>query len=130
MSGHRAAAGARYLIGPAEDIPERGALLAHAGEVQVGVFRVGGDLYAYENRCPHQGGPVCRGDVVGRLQELLGDGGVTLALVESEDRIDLACPWHGWEYDLRTGAHIGNPSIRLRSFPVYEQDGDVYVELR
>jgi len=129
MSGTRTTSRGRYPIGAAADIPERGVLLVRVGDLQVGVFRVGGKFYAYENRCPHQGGPVCRGDVVGRLEEVLGEGGVTLALMESKERIDIACPWHGWEYDLRTGTHIGNPSIRLRSFPVHEQDGAVYVDL-
>lgn len=119
----------RYLIGPVDAIPEKGVVLSQAGELQLGVFKVRGRLYAYENRCAHQGGPVCRGDVVGRLQEEIGDGGISLGLTESEERIDIACPWHGWEYDVETGAHIGDPRIRLRRFPVHVHDDAVYVDV-
>lgn len=119
----------RYRVGPADAVPERGCTLVSAGSVEVGVFRVNGRLYAYENRCRHQGGPVCRGDVLPRAEEPIGPGGVSLGLVESGERIDVACPWHGWEYDLQTGAHIGDPAIRLRSFPVWEEAGEVFVEV-
>jgi nitrite reductase (NADH) small subunit len=119
----------RYRIASIEEVPEKGVVLSQAGDLVIGVFKVKGKLYAYENRCAHQGGPVCRGDIVGRFEEPLGDGGVSLGLVESEERIDIACPWHGWEYDIETGEHIADSSIKLRSFPVYEEDGAVYVEV-
>jgi len=119
----------RYRIAPFAEIPEKGVVLSQAGELQIGVFKVKGRLYAYENRCAHQGGPVCRGDVVGRFEERIGERGVSLGLVESEERIDIACPWHGWEYDVETGEHIADREIRLRSFPVYEEDGVVYVDV-
>src|SRR5690242_11842284 len=48
-----------YRVGPLDLIPERGGILAVAGDVEVGVFRLDGELRAYENRCRHQGGPVC-----------------------------------------------------------------------
>jgi len=119
----------RYRIGAAAEIPEKGVVVAQAGDLQVGVFRVKGRLYAYENRCAHQGGPVCRGDVLGRFEEPIGPGGESLGLVQSEERIDIACPWHGWEYDIETGEHIADRQIKLRGFPVYEDDGAVYVEV-
>jgi nitrite reductase/ring-hydroxylating ferredoxin subunit len=119
----------RYRIGTFDEIPEKGVVLSQAGDLQVGVFKVKGRLYAYENRCAHQGGPVCRGDVVGRFEEPVGEGGVSLGLVESGERIDIACPWHGWEYDVETGEHIADRAIKLRSFPVYEEDGAIYVDV-
>jgi nitrite reductase/ring-hydroxylating ferredoxin subunit len=124
-----AAESIRYRIADLADIPEKGVVLSQAGELQIGVFKVKGKLYAYENRCAHQGGPVCRGDVVGRFEEPLGEGGASLGLVESEERIDIACPWHGWEYDVETGEHIADREIKLRSFPVYEEDGAVFVDV-
>lgn len=119
----------RYRIGPVDAIPERGCVLAQAGDLQIGVFKVHGRLYAYENRCAHQGGPVCRGDVFARQEERIGANGVSLGLVESEDRVDVACPWHGWEYDVQTGINIADPTVRLRAFRAVEEDGDVYVEV-
>jgi nitrite reductase (NADH) small subunit len=119
----------RYRVGELSAIPERSCVLVRAGDVEVGVFKLRGALYAYENRCRHQGGPVCRGDVLARQEEVIGEGGVSLGLVESGDRLDIACPWHGWEYDVETGRNIADPTIRLRSFPVYEEAGEVFVEV-
>ena len=119
----------RHRICELHEIPDNGVVLAQAAALQIGVFKVGGKLYAYENRCAHQGGPVCRGDVLGRFEERIGAGGESLGLVQSNERLDIVCPWHGWEYDVATGEHIADSSIKLRSFPVHEQDGVVYVEV-
>jgi nitrite reductase (NADH) small subunit len=121
--------GVSYEVMAAQDIPEGGVVLTQAGALQVGIFKVNGRFYAYENRCPHQGGPVCRGEIGRRAEEPLGEGGISFGLVESEHRIDIACPWHGWEYDLETGEHIADGTIRLRSFPVHIRDGVVYVDV-
>ena len=48
--------------------------------------------------------------------------------VENEGEI-LACPWHGWEFDLTTGEMIADERIRLRKYPVEVRDGTVYVTL-
>ena len=95
--------------------------------VEVGVFRVHGKLVAYENRCRHQGGPVCTGAVMGKLEAVLGPGGTILEERFSEDELHLVCPWHGWEYDLATGECAADRRITLRAFDVREEDGQVYV---
>src|SRR5436305_737240 len=76
MEMHRGAATSRveYRVGPVRDIPEGGGVLVVAGGTEVGVFRVRDAIHAYENRCMHQGGPACTGEIVG------GDGGADAAL--------------------------------------------------
>jgi nitrite reductase/ring-hydroxylating ferredoxin subunit len=74
--------------------------------------------------CPHAGAPVCAGLV----------GGTTLPSGVYEYRLGcegaiLRCPWHGWEFDLRSGEHLTDSRIRLRGFPVVEEDGQLYVLL-
>jgi nitrite reductase/ring-hydroxylating ferredoxin subunit len=103
-----------------------GVLVTVAG-VEIGIFRVQGRLVAYENRCLHQGGPVCTGAVLGRLVAVLGPGGTIAEERFSTDELHLVCPWHGWEYDLASGACAADRRIRLRAFDVREQDGQVYV---
>jgi nitrite reductase/ring-hydroxylating ferredoxin subunit len=116
-----------YLICKSVEIPERGRILADLGGRVVGIFRVHGVLYAYENRCCHQGGPVCRGDVLGRWEEVFAPTGEVVSEGFSDTDIDIACPWHGWEYDLTTGKNIADPTIGLTAYPVEERDGAVYV---
>jgi nitrite reductase/ring-hydroxylating ferredoxin subunit len=116
-----------YRVGPLDEIPERGGVLAIAGDVEVGVFRVDGGLRAYENRCRHQGGPVCTGEILGRYVADLNADGTIAGERFDDDQLRIACPWHGWEYDLATGRCTADPRFGLRRFEVLVREGDVYV---
>ena len=56
-------------------MPEGGRLVVDVGETTIGIFRVGGNLYAYLNKCAHQGGPVCQGKIIPRVNEVIDEGG-------------------------------------------------------
>ena len=86
----------------------------------IGVFNVKGTFYALRNACPHQSGPLCRGQVKGLLQAT-DQKHLTL----SREGEILRCPWHGWEFDLTTGRSIFNPhKVRVRSYPVTVEPDD------
>jgi nitrite reductase/ring-hydroxylating ferredoxin subunit len=91
----------------------------------IGVFRVDDQFYAIRNRCPHQGGPLCEGRVFPRaLSEVPGE--IDLA----KGAPLLACPWHGWEYDLETGqSWIGASEPRVGSYPVSVEQGGALAAL-
>lgn len=74
----------------------------------VALFHVGPEFYAMDGICPHQGGPLGKGRLSGCV---------------------LTCPWHGWQYDVRTGQHLVNQSIRHPGFPVKVEGGQVWVDL-
>ncbi len=95
--------------------------------VQVGVLNVDGDYYAIQNECAHQGGPVCEGDVRPELVGEFVEPGQRVTERHGE-RLTIACPWHGWEYDLETGRHLGVDDIAIRTYEVVEDDGVLYVE--
>ena len=118
----------RYRVCPLGEIPQTGGVLADVGGREVGVFRHEDRLYAYDNRCIHQGGPVCSGELVGATRRELGDGGEVVRDVLDEHEMRLVCPWHGWEYDLATGEVAHNRRLRLRRFPVTVEDGVVYID--
>jgi nitrite reductase (NADH) small subunit len=94
---------------------------------EIGVFEHQGQLFAYENLCRHQGGPVCEGTVLGKVEAILADDNVQLGERFSEDSLHLICPWHGWEYDLRTGRCATDPTLAIRKFDVFERDGELYL---
>ena len=129
MSGYPQRVATEYRIGPLDGIPERGGVLAIAGDVEVGVFRVDGGLRAYENRCRHQGGPVCTGEILGRYVADLNADGTIAGERFDDDQLRIACPWHGWEYDLATGRCTADPRFALRRFEVLVREGDVYVRV-
>ena len=112
---------------PASEIPEGGGVLVVAGDVELGVFRVKGQLIAYENRCMHQGGPVCTGEIMGRYEQVLNADGTVAGERFDEAEPHLVCPWHGWEYDLENGACAADRRLKLRSFHIVLREDDVFV---
>ena len=117
----------RYHIGPESLVPEETGLLARVGGVEIGVFRVGEAYKAYENVCLHQGGPVCSGVVIGKVEQVLRDDMTVAFERESTEELHVICPWHGWEYDLATGECATDRRLRLRPFEVELVDGELYV---
>lgn len=114
-------------MGTADGIPEGVVVTVDVGGVEVGVLRVLGQLRAYENRCPHQGGPVCYGRLVGRQEAVLDQDRRIVRERLSSENFDLVCPWHGWTYDALSGECIGDRHYRLRRWNVVERDGQVLV---
>lgn len=118
------------LIPSAGDIADSDGILVKLDDGrEVGVFRVHGRLVAYENRCAHQGGPVCTGVILGRCEQILAPDKTVLREVLNAEHPHLICPWHGWEYDLETGECAANRRYRLRSIEVSEHDGNAYLHV-
>lgn len=110
------------------DVPEGGRyVVAIDDDLRIGIFRFHGALYAYENACPHQGGPVCQGRLVDGVTERLDEHRHSLGLAFDKDDPHIVCPWHGFEYRIKTGEHPGAPRFRLRAFEVFEQGGEISV---
>jgi nitrite reductase/ring-hydroxylating ferredoxin subunit len=109
----------RYVVARARDIPAGERLIVNVSGRSIGIFNVEGSYYALLNRCPHRGGQLCKGDVIG-LVESDGPGDLRL----DKDQLYIACPWHGWEYELGTGQSWWNPQrTRARPFPVSVDSG-------
>jgi nitrite reductase/ring-hydroxylating ferredoxin subunit len=118
-----------HRVARADEIPDGERLLVSVQDLEVGVFRVGGILYAWENSCVHQGGPVCTGRILGRTELILADDKTALREERSSEETHIACPWHGWEFNLETGECPALPSRRLRRVEVAERDGEVFLRL-
>lgn len=117
------------VIGKASDFADPGRKVVEVAGVEVGVFCLHGKFTAFENVCPHMGGPVCQGKIIARVQELVAPDKTSLGLSFAKDQTNVACPWHGYEFDIATGQHQGNPRMRLRPVKVEVVDGDVIVTL-
>jgi nitrite reductase/ring-hydroxylating ferredoxin subunit len=92
------------------------------------VFRIGKKLVAYKNECPHFGGPVCQGKIFNQTEELLGADKTSRGLRFSSVR-NIVCPWHGYEFNIETGRHPGDPSVRLESIDVAVRDSRIYLQV-
>lgn len=93
--------------------------IVEVGGRSIGVFRVGESFYGIRNRCPHQGGPLCLGHVLGdAVADAPGQARV------SDDPLRIACPWHGWEYDLNSGhSFMGGAVAGVRSYGARVEPG-------
>jgi len=116
-------------LGPASAFEDPGRKLIESGGVEVGVFKLGGEFYAYENVCPHMGGPACQGKVIAKVEEAVMPDRTSKGVEFSKTRMNVVCPWHGFEFDIRTGRHPGNARYRLKPMKVRVEDGDVIVSL-
>lgn len=80
----------------------------------IGIFNLGGEYYALRNLCPHQFAPLCLGKVTGYCEP--SPVGEFHWVREGEI---IRCPWHAWEFDIKTGRSIFNPhKVRTKSYEV------------
>jgi nitrite reductase (NADH) small subunit len=91
-----------------EDVPPDTVTTVQVGQTEVALARVGDEVYAVEHACLHMKGP-------------LGEGHL--------DGCVLSCPWHGWQYDVRTGENEFDRAIVLETYPVEVEDGEVKVAI-
>lgn len=118
----------RVSVCRSEDVAERGRYVVQVGDLTIGLFRIKNQLYAYENTCPHQGGPVCQGKILGRVREHL-DRGRTTHREYDEDELHIVCPWHGFEFSITTGQHPGDSGFSLHRIAATELDGMIHVDI-
>jgi nitrite reductase/ring-hydroxylating ferredoxin subunit len=94
------------------------------GPMPIAVVRTEeGRLYAILDKCLHMGGALSKGKLL-----VAQDGHNCGDYHEEEGRFILKCPWHGYEYDLTTGATLFDPELKLRTFAVREENGQIVVE--
>ncbi|MDX6594114.1 MAG: hypothetical protein QOJ13_3310 [Gaiellales bacterium] len=92
---------------------------------RVGVIRVGDEIHALADRCPHRGAPLCSaGEVVTDIVRA-PDG--TLELGEPGALI--RCPWHKWDFEIATGRCPSDAQMRVRRYGVRRDGEDVIVSL-
>ncbi|MDQ4019369.1 MAG: non-heme iron oxygenase ferredoxin subunit [Actinomycetota bacterium] len=102
---------ADVVVCPVEELPPGTMQLVHAGEISVGVYNVDGELYAIEDRCSHDDGPLVEGDW-------------------EPDRGVVICPRHGATFDIRTGRALTLPAyLPVETFPVRVEDGVIRVDV-
>jgi nitrite reductase/ring-hydroxylating ferredoxin subunit len=104
----------KHVVGTVAEIPPGARKVVEIAGRTIGVFNLNGEFFAVRNTCPHQGGPLCEGRQTG-LRQATVPGEYTYT---RQGEI-LRCPWHGWEFDIRTGQSWWNPEkVRTRAYKV------------
>lgn len=89
-----------------EEIPLDTGKKVTVGDKEIALFQCEGKVYAISAVCPHQGGPLDEGGIHGEI---------------------CMCPWHGWEFNVKTGVCNFNDEIKIPKYEVREDRGDIYV---
>jgi nitrite reductase (NADH) small subunit len=91
-----------------EDVPPGTVAHVRAGEQEIALAHVDGQFFATQGNCLHLEGPLGEGHLDGTV---------------------LSCPWHGWQYDVRTGLNEFDRAIKLRTFEVRVEDGEIQLAI-
>jgi nitrite reductase/ring-hydroxylating ferredoxin subunit len=111
----------KHVVARVEELPPGERKVVEVAGRSIGVFNVRGEYFALRNRCPHQGGPLCLGKTWG-----LVTGDLPGQFEFSRKGEILACPWHGWEFDMRTGQSWCDPQkLRVRAYEVTVEQGEM-----
>jgi 3-phenylpropionate/trans-cinnamate dioxygenase ferredoxin subunit len=106
----------RFIVAKSSDIAEGERRLVTVGGREVVLFRQDGTLYGLINACPHRAASLSEG----RFQTAITSTGVGEYELNTDRRL-LACPWHGWEFDITTGqSYLPAVKARARRYPVEE----------
>jgi len=114
----------KHVVASASEVAPGGVKIVIVDGREIGLFNVKGAYYALMNRCPHAGGPLCAGQVMG------------LAMSDEPGRYRLdrpgemvRCPWHGWEFEISTGQSWCDPrQLRVPRFAVAVEPGEDIVK--
>ena len=109
----------RHVVAAVGDFPPGTRRLAEVNGRAIVVFNLGGEFFALNNRCPHRGGSLFAGRQTGAVQS--DEPG---HYCYSRPGEIIRCPWHGWEFDIRTGQSWCDPTrVRARRYAVSVQPG-------
>lgn len=88
------------------DVKPGQAVVVEVNGKTLAVFNVDGAFHAIDNTCVHRGGPLGEGDIHGNV---------------------VACPWHGWQFDVTTGECVKNPAAKVEVYQVKVEGDDITV---
>jgi nitrite reductase/ring-hydroxylating ferredoxin subunit len=93
-------------VGKLSGLAPGSSIVADVNGKAIAVFNVAGAVYAIDNACRHGGGPLGEGPLEGDV---------------------VSCPWHHWEYNVRTGELTTNPAVKLATYPVQVEGDEIKV---
>ena len=97
-----------HRVASTDDVEEGRGIAVDVGDKRIAIFRYGGEFFALDETCPHRGGPLHDGTL---------DEGIVL------------CPWHQWQFDLKSGCSPVNPLSRVNTYRVRTEGDAIIVEI-
>lgn len=111
------------------DIPEGGKTLLSVDGQGIGLFKLDRQFHVWRNTCPHQGGPVCQGQIFKHLVERIEADRQVHERAYDDKHTHIVCPCHGAKFDIRTGRHAGTHVMALAPVPFEVRGGEIDVDV-
>ena len=109
----------RHVVASVDEVPPGAPKRVNIAGREIALFNIAGEFFALGDKCPHENGSLCNGKIVG-LAEADEPGKYRL----SRDGEFVKCPWHGWEFDIRTGQSWCDPArTRVRAYDAAVEPG-------
>ncbi|TIP92850.1 MAG: Rieske (2Fe-2S) protein, partial [Mesorhizobium sp.] len=114
----------KHVVASTAEIPPGARKLVTVAGRPIVIFNLDGNFFGLFNRCPHNGGSLADGIVTGLVRST--EPGTYTYCRRGEV---VRCPWHGWEFDIRTGQSFCRPGdLKARQFNIEVADGRDIVE--
>ncbi|WIV68736.1 Rieske (2Fe-2S) protein [Natrialbaceae archaeon AArc-T1-2] len=117
-----------YVVAKEKELQDGERIIVQVEGREIGIFNIDGEYVAYTNWCVHQGGPCTEGSITGTKRADYDPDEREVSLNWSDDDI-LNCPWHGWEYDIKTGECLSRKKVRLPEHEINIRDGEIVLSL-
>jgi nitrite reductase/ring-hydroxylating ferredoxin subunit len=117
----------KIFVSKLSEMKDGACQLVSEGKLEIGVYRRGADFYAYKNLCVHQGGPACQGITMHKVEEVIRVDKTSAGMRFNKDEEHIVCPWHSFEYDIKTGVCVADKKLKLKKFEVVTEGDSVYV---
>ena len=115
---------ARHVIASVDELPPGTRKFVELDGRRIAIFNIKGEFFGLLNRCPHQGAALCEGPLIGLARSK--DPGEIEYTRPGEI---IRCPWHGWEFDVRTGESYCDPRrFRVKAYSVNVEPGATVVK--
>ena len=111
-----------YYVADINDIPINTHIIVEIKGKSIGLYNVDGEIHAINNYCPHQGAELCKGPVCGTNLE-----SEVYQYIYGRDKEIVRCPWHGWEFNIKTGKSLFSDKIRTKKYKVVLQEDKIGV---
>jgi nitrite reductase/ring-hydroxylating ferredoxin subunit len=114
----------RHVVAAVGDVPPGTRKQVSLDGRDIALFNLSGEFFALGDKCPHESGSLCAGKIIG-LAEADEPGHYRLM----RDGEFVKCPWHGWEFDIRTGQSWCDPAhTRVRTYDAHVEQGETLVK--
>jgi len=116
---------AEHIVGTTAEIEPGERRIVEVNGIEICIFNINGEYHGVLNWCPHQGGPLCKGDLGGAVRATFDRKTLETEVIWDDEESVIACPWHGWEFDVETGSCFSRENSAVPIYEVQNRNGEI-----